>query len=68
MGKKDSPSTKDKKAKKPLKGFMLFSKEHRETVKAENPDLTFGGIGKELGKMWRALSPEEKEQYMKPKK
>eukprot|EP00544_Gedaniella_sp_CCMP2646_P013237 CAMPEP_0202479814 /NCGR_PEP_ID=MMETSP1361-20130828/2_1 /ASSEMBLY_ACC=CAM_ASM_000849 /TAXON_ID=210615 /ORGANISM="Staurosira complex sp., Strain CCMP2646" /LENGTH=75 /DNA_ID=CAMNT_0049107165 /DNA_START=23 /DNA_END=250 /DNA_ORIENTATION=+ len=70
MAKKDSgyspkKSTTKKKdgAKKPLSGFMLFSKEHRAKVKEENPDLTFGGIGKELGSMWRALSDKEKQAY-----
>ena len=49
--------------KKPLTGFMLFSKEHRPKLKEEEPDLTFGQIGKRLGEMWRALSDEEKEEY-----
>jgi len=38
------PSTKAKKtggAKKPLSGFMLFSKENRPKIKEENPDITF---------------------------
>ncbi len=47
-------------AKRPLTGFMLFSKENRTKVKEENPDITFGGIGKKLGEMWRALSEKEK--------
>ena len=42
---------------------MKFSQEHRAKVKEENPDLTFGGIGKKLGEMWRALSEEEKASY-----
>jgi len=41
------------------------SKENREKVKAENPDITFGQIGKKLGEMWRALSDEEKAEYKK---
>lgn len=49
--------------KKPLTGFMLFSKEHREKVKADDPDLSFGQIGKKLGEMWRALTDDEKEAY-----
>lgn len=49
--------------KKPLSGFMLFSKEHRGKVKEENPEMTFGGLGKKLGEMWRALSDKEKEEY-----
>ena len=53
------------KAKKPLKGFMLFAKETRPKVKAEDPDLTFGGIGKRLGELWRGLSDAEKAKYNK---
>jgi HMG (high mobility group) box len=49
--------------KKALTGFMLFSKEHRAKVKEENPDITFGGVGKKLGEMWRALSDKEKAAY-----
>jgi hypothetical protein len=49
--------------KKPLTGFMLFAKEHRPKLKEENPDLTFGGIGKKLGEMWRALDDKTKESY-----
>lgn len=39
------------------------SKEHREQVKKDNPEITFGGVGKKLGEMWRALSDKEKEEY-----
>ena len=42
---------------------MLFSKEHRAQVKEENADITFGGIGKKLGEMWRALNDKEKQAY-----
>jgi hypothetical protein len=42
---------------------MLFSKEHRAKVKEEDPELTFGGVGKKLGEMWRGLSDKEKEEY-----
>jgi len=51
------------KKKRPLSGFMKFSQEHRAKVKEENPDISFGGIGKKLGEMWRALSDKEKESY-----
>jgi len=73
MAKKDgeykpkSSTKKGGKAKKPLKGFMLFSQEHRPKVKEENPDISFGQIGKKLGEMWRALNDEEKEKYKNPK-
>jgi HMG (high mobility group) box len=42
---------------------MLFCKENREKVKAEDPEITFGGIGKKLGSMWRAMSVEEQKTY-----
>ena len=49
--------------KKKLSGFMLFSKENRPKIKEENPDITFGQIGKKLGEMWRALDEKEKQAY-----
>jgi len=42
---------------------MKFAKEHRQQVKDENADITFGQIGKKLGEMWRALDDKEKEEY-----
>ena len=67
MAKPAAKAKKDSKpkSKKPLKGFMLFSKEMRPKVKAEDPDLTFGGIGKRLGELWRGLSDAEKAKYNK---
>lgn len=32
--------SKSGKSKKPLSGFMLFSKEHRPKIKEDNPDIT----------------------------
>lgn len=61
-----------KKAKKdpnaPKRGqtsFMFFSNEVRAKVKQENPDLTFGELGKKIGEMFKALTPQEKEKYEK---
>ena len=42
---------------------MRFSKENREKVKQDGPELSFGEIGRELGARWRALTQEEKESY-----
>ena len=44
---------------------MLFAKETRPTIKTELPDLTFGEVGKELGKRWRALTDAQKAEYKK---
>jgi len=45
--------------------FIKFSNEKREEVKRQFPKATFGELGKRLGKMWRALSDEEKQKYCK---
>lgn len=51
--------------KRPLSAFMLYCKEHRETVKSNNPEVTFGGMGKLLGQQWGALDEEQKKKYTK---
>lgn len=51
------------KKKKPLSGYMLFAKDQRAVVKEEVPDLTFGGIGKEIGKRWADLSDKAKQEW-----
>lgn len=53
------------KPKKPASAYMLFSKEMRPTVVEENPDMSFGEVGRELGARWRALSDDEKAKYKK---
>lgn len=64
MPPKKSPAKKKSAGgKKKVSGYMLFCKEQRPIVKKEMPDLTFGQIGKELGKRWKALSEKEKEGY-----
>lgn len=55
---------KDKNApKRPLSAFMFFSKDRRETVRTDNPDASFGEIGKLLGENWRSLSDGDKTPY-----
>merc|ERR1711977_622587 len=49
--------------KKPLSAYMFFSKDAREEVKSENPDVSFGQIGKLLGAKWASLGDEEKSPY-----
>eukprot|EP00571_Detonula_confervacea_P014304 CAMPEP_0172301090 /NCGR_PEP_ID=MMETSP1058-20130122/3041_1 /TAXON_ID=83371 /ORGANISM="Detonula confervacea, Strain CCMP 353" /LENGTH=69 /DNA_ID=CAMNT_0013011087 /DNA_START=56 /DNA_END=265 /DNA_ORIENTATION=+ len=62
---KKSPAKKAKGGKKKLSNYMIFAKETRPTIKEELPDLTFGEVGKELGKRWRALTDDEKAAYKK---
>jgi len=49
--------------KKPLKGFMLFSQQKRPEVVEAHPEMKFTEIGKEIGKLWQALSDDEKAAY-----
>lgn len=41
-------------------GFTLFGREHRKQVKEANPNISFGDIAKELGRMWRAMPDKDK--------
>ena len=43
--------------------YMNFVKRNRDRVVQDNPGMTFTEIGRELGRMWRGLTDEEKESY-----
>ncbi|GIL44113.1 hypothetical protein Vafri_1648 [Volvox africanus] len=49
--------------KKNLTAFMYFSNSNREKVKAENPGIAFGEVGKMLGERWKGMSLDEKAPY-----
>ncbi|KAH9976870.1 HMG-box [Lactifluus volemus] len=56
---------KDPKApKRALSAYMFFSQDWRERIKAENPDASFGEVGKLLGAKWKELDDEEKRPYV----
>ncbi|KAF7791579.1 hypothetical protein EIP86_002595 [Pleurotus ostreatoroseus] len=62
---KGSKGKKDRNApKRALSAYMFFSQDWRERVKAENPDASFGEIGKLLGARWKELDDEEKKPYI----
>jgi hypothetical protein len=69
MPKEAAPARRTKKSKDPnkpkraLSAYMFFANEYRETVKEENPGLSFGEIGKKLGETWKAMSDESKKPY-----
>eukprot|EP00798_Chlamydomonas_sp_ICE-L_P004607 gene4607-14800_t len=49
--------------KKPLSGYMFFCKDNREAVKEKDSSLKITEIASELGRMWKALTDEEKKPY-----
>lgn len=63
-GKEKKKVKKDPNApKKGLSGYMFFVKEMRTKVAAENPDMSFGDLGKELGRLWKEVVGDEKDKY-----
>ncbi|KAJ2815206.1 Non-histone chromosomal protein 6, partial [Coemansia furcata] len=57
---KKKPKTGPKRA---LSAYMFFSKAMRKTVQEENPDVSFGQIGKLLGDKWKNLTDAAKAPY-----
>ena len=55
------------KPKKPKSGFLFFCDKERgkliEKEKKKNKKVVIGNIAKELGKMWKKLSDNEKKKY-----
>ena len=49
-----------KKPKAPLSGYFLFLAKYRPIVKAANPTVSIGELGKLLGKKWSTLEEIEK--------
>ncbi|KAJ2706890.1 Non-histone chromosomal protein 6 [Coemansia sp. IMI 203386] len=51
--------------KRALSAYMFFSQANRKTVKDDNPEASFGNIGKLLGDMWKGMSDKEKAPFVK---
>ena len=49
----------EEKPKKGPNSFLLWSKENRAEVKADNPDMTGREVTKELGRIWKEEVDEE---------
>lgn len=43
-----------------LSAYMFFVQDYRERIKEENPEATFGDVGKLLGAKWKEMSDAEK--------
>ena len=50
-------------SKRKKSGYITFASEKRDEVSKANENMKFVEVSKELGKMWQALSEEEKEVY-----
>ena len=48
-------------AKKAPSAYIIFCGDKRGEIKENNPEATFGELGKLLGKMWAELTEEEKQ-------
>lgn len=60
-----SQAKKDSNAPKQAQSaYMLFSKDWRERITAENPGASFGEVGKILGTTWKELDDLEKKPYI----
>ncbi len=51
-------------SKRTPSSYILFAKDQRPVVKAENPSASFGDINRKLGQMWQALGEAEKKVYI----
>lgn len=49
--------------KQPLSGYVHFLNERRESVRGENPDITFSDLSKKLAAEWSGLSDPDKNKY-----
>ncbi len=60
-----SSQIKDPNKPKPyLNSYMLFFLDVRPSIIQKNPRLSFGKVGKEVGRLWRALPEETKQKYV----
>lgn len=47
----------------PITAYMMFAIEKRSEVVAKHPQMKITDVSKELGKMWKDVSAQEKENY-----
>ena len=51
--------------KRGMSSYMFFNQDMRSKLKAENPDLSFGDLGKLVGQKFKELTDDEKAKYTK---
>ncbi|KAJ1902683.1 Non-histone chromosomal protein 6 [Coemansia sp. IMI 209127] len=66
VAKREKRTKKDPNApKRALSAYMFFSQANRATVREQNPEVSFGAIGKLLGEKWKKLTENDKAPYTK---
>ena len=61
LKKKKGKKKKDPNApKRAMTAYFLFANSRRQEIKAENPDISFGDLNKQIGAEFKALSEEER--------
>jgi lipopolysaccharide export LptBFGC system permease protein LptF len=48
---------------KPMSGYMLYAKEIRSNIKASEPEMSFGEVGKKIGSMWQQMDDNAKNEW-----
>jgi len=51
--------------KRGLSAYMFYANDNRDRVRAENPNISFGQVGKHLGEEWKSLTDADKVKYQK---
>lgn len=49
--------------KRALSAYMFFANDNRDGIRADNPGIAFGQVGKALGEKWKTLTDAEKVPY-----
>jgi len=49
--------------KRALSAYMFFANANREQIRTDNPDISFGEVGRMLGQKWKELTDSEKAPY-----
>jgi hypothetical protein len=62
-GKKRKRGGKESKVKRPRTAYMYFMQDMRAKVQQDHPDMKFTEVTKEVGKLWSALSAEDKKPF-----
>lgn len=60
---KGSKKAKKEGPKRPTSAYFFYMRDNRDRIKKENPDATFGEIGKLLGEAWGDATAAEKKKY-----